>query len=268
MKNQFTRTWANAPVFLLAMVAWSSHANATGSLNINQTNTIRYQHTPLFIHLKPDTERWVSFPGRVQVDARGSGLTQSQLRLINNHGTLYFTAYQAFSQRRLLVHTPSRTVLMDIQADEQGDNTPVNVVFHRLHPRHPHQAKPSRHPLHRTASLIALMRAGIYAVYQPNQSPSWLKKKRGSLPLSFARPWLKKLVTHPSSQLTVTQMRQWKTVQHPTVFITAITVKNKGNKTLPLSLNALTGKAKAASLYPVNGQLKPMASTTLFLLSQ
>lgn len=230
------------------------------------SHVIHYYHQPLLIHLKPGVERWVTFPGRVQVDARGSGLTNKQLRLFNNQGSLYLTAYQPFDKRRLLVHLikQKRTLLMDIQSDARGRQTPITVIPSTntilTHKKRHHRYLSPRKVEHPATSLITLMRAGIKAVYFPHQTPRWITLAPAHLTPADLPTTLQSWIR----PLTVTGLQQWQTTGPHKAFITAISINNRQQHSVKLALNTLTLAAKAISVYPDNPVKK---DTTLFLIT-
>lgn len=210
------------------------------------------------------------------MDARGSGLTAGQLRVLNNRGTVYLTAYQPFAKRRLLVRLlrTGQAFLMDVQSDAKGQATALQVLL----PTRPLHKKPRKQQTirtqHRALNSVLLMRAAIHARYPEVRvnlhSLPRLEKQPITTPLPLTSVAQRLFPAKPAQHLKLTALTAWRTKQAPYHFITALSLQANGLHLVTLSLASLRGRFKAASSYPVitlNNTPASSSRTTLFLLS-
>lgn len=222
------------------------------------TQTVVWQKTPIAFSVPVGNERLISFPTYLTLNNASAALTRQRVSIINNNGTLYIRAHQAFAPVRLYVtlHT-GQVVLVDVAGVKSGDTTPVQVVL-------PHTSKglSSAQRPRKTVSYVTLMRYAIAHLYAP------MRLVTDNANIRRAPMYTSKSVRLLAGEPVIALPQiSWRSNG---IFVTAVIVKNTSHHRLHLSPLRLLGNWKAVSFYPLS-TLNPSGNatdrTTVFLLS-
>ncbi len=218
-----------------------------------------WDKAPINIILPVGKEKMVSFPGSVQFGYDTSLLSSNILRVQNNNGTLYLTAYKTFDPKRVVVKLiqDGSIILLNISAQKNADNTPMQVVLSE-HPSSNQQSKLSQNHV----NPITLLR------FAENQL---FAKKRFVMinPNIYVTPMhtSKTVPLVLDGRILATPLRSWRSGPY---FITAVTLHNLSKDTVPLSQTRLCGEWKMAAFFPLMA-LSPEGgfrdTSTAFLVS-
>lgn len=252
-----------------------------------------WQGNPLSLNLPLHQEYRLLFPEPVQVDINGQ-LTTDQLRIINDHQTVYFTALQAFKKTARLYITlknSGRIIFLDVNtmSKNQKEVTAAKVIRVELAPNlkpvHHTQSNFQSPPLEEvvtnsignisaldtpffSASADDLVQASRFA-WQQLYAPAYTFSNetgfmRSPMQTSF---WASGLLY--SDSVLAHPVAAWARDQ---IFITVVELRNPYPHPHSVDLvHDLCGHWRAAMLYPRTllqaiGR-KPEDSTTLFLIS-
>lgn len=108
---------------------WSA-PEVSQSQNAPSTETVLWQKAPISIVLPVGVERWVSFPSKVILEGSlAPKLTQNLVQVLNDNGTLYFTAKKAFApiQVPVALTQTGQTVLLKLSATANASTTSVTI---------------------------------------------------------------------------------------------------------------------------------------------
>jgi len=291
-----------APVSSLTLTAQDQQALRDAlPQDTESITTLIWQGNPLTLTLPLHQETRLLFSEPVQVDVNGQ-LTTEQLRIINDHQTVYLTALKAFDNTRLYMtlKNSGQIIFLDISTPKETDHpkkSAVHAIQIKLSPAWPavhretalrnsppagsFDGQNSKHPLLSTESPDYLSDSPFFSAsvddlvqtirfaWRQLYAPSYLLSNdvdfmRAPMHTSF---WISGLFT--SDSVFVHPIASW---MHAELFITALALRNPYPHPASLDLaHDLCGHWRAAMLYPrtnlqVSGD-KRADSTTLFLVS-
>lgn len=229
-------------------------------------NSIHYEHViwnkvPISFVVPVKEERMLIFPGKIDFRNLDPRLTTDKVSILNNDGTLYIQAKQSFSSIRVPVVLKDRgiTILVDISASENADDTPLEVVLPDATESEPPSAEKDAFDV---IHYVTLMRYAVQHLYAPerliiedphiSRSPMYTTR---SVDLFYDKGVIAMpLIAWHGGHYTVT----------------AVLLKNNLNHPVYLDPRTIKGQWITASFYPTN-RLAEVGSeqdrTTLFLIS-
>lgn len=233
------------------------------------TDQIHSEHVvwnkiPISFVVPVGTERLISFPGPVVFHNTDPTLTSDKIAILNNAGTLYIKAKQAFDPIRvpIILKETGEVILLDLSAKANADDSPAEVLL----PTSPSDQQGTNKTASeaRTASVDypRLMRFAIQHLYAPTR----LVHEDSAI---YRTPMYtsKSVFLVPNNKVTAMPLIGWRGGD---LYITAILLKNILKERVHLNPTALNGRWLAASYYPTN-YLTPQGTkhdrTTLFLIS-
>jgi integrating conjugative element protein (TIGR03749 family) len=229
-------------------------------------NATHYEHAvwnrvPISFVVPVGEERMLIFPGKIDFRNLDARLTSDKVSILNNDGTLYIQAKQPFSAIRvpLVLKDTGRTVLVDISAAANADNTPLEVILPEDNTGGAHDSEKSpSEVLH----YVTLMRYAVQHLYAPERlmvEDARISRSPMYTTRSIALFYDESVIAMP--------LISWHGGDYT---VTAILLKNNENHAIYLDPRKIKGQWITASFYPTH-QLMQAGSrqdrTTLFLMS-
>ena len=200
-----------------------------------------WNRAPINVVLPLNKERMVTFPGIMQFGYDQSALPPDTLRVQNNNGTAYLTAYRTFTSQRIQVRMikDGRIVLLNLSAQADADNTPLNVVFgdDELQGKTKNNNK-----ILRNVNPISLMRFAEQQLYA--------KKRLLTIPANIFVTPMHTSKTVPlllDGRIVSMPLRSWRSGSY---FVTAVELHNLSNDVISLNLTRLCGNWCMAGFFP------------------
>ena len=153
-------------VIMLIIIGLTSLISQAESLDHFSDEHIAWQRVPIHITLPVGKERFVSFPDQVQFGYNKNLLSSSMLRVQNDHRTLYLLAKKPFNTQRTEAKLSNgEVILLDIEAKQQADNHPINIILPEQH------SASNNHHHANTANInyVILTRYAIQQLYSPKR---------------------------------------------------------------------------------------------------
>jgi hypothetical protein len=207
---------------------------------------------PIAITLPLHQERLITLPESVSIDAKGSHLSTQDISMLNNHGTLYFTAHHPFKSRRIFIHAPHshHVVIMDISAQANASDDPIAILWAQKKPLSIHQP-PGMSP---TITPISVLRFALQQ--QIAEQPTLVLSQMHTIALPSVQLSTRTLHLKP--------LHAW---QGGSYYVLVLQVTNISKRPQYLDLNGSIGQWMAGVIYPTD-RLAPQAHTLLLLLSR
>ncbi len=247
----------NVKLILLILCLLIFKLNLSFASNLEH---VVWDQKPIDIILPINQEKMITFPGSIQFGYNNQALSSEQLRIQNNNGTLYLTAYQTFKPIRVAVKLVENThiILLNLSAGQQGDANPVDIVFHEEKRQSNLKDKQGKEVLN-PIQLIRFAENQLFAKsrYLINSSTNFVVPMHTTktVPLIL------------DGQILSTPIRSWSDGEY---FVTAVTLHNLTSSPINLSPHLLCGDWEMAAFFPVL-TLAPEENysdtTTVFLLS-
>ncbi len=232
-------------------------------LNPSSDEHIVWQRAPIAITLPVGKERFVSFPNEVQFGYNTQLLPSTMLRVENDHRTLYLLAKQPFEGMRTEAKLSNgEIILLDINAKQEADDNPVDIVLPAIPSTHPDKGQSDLST--DQVTYVTLMRYAIQQLY----APEYLLKQSTDMtrfPMETAHA-VPMFLDGSASAMPLTSWRGGD------LYVTAVFVKNVLHQPLILDPKVLCGAWKATSFYPqtilsFHGAELNQDATTAFLIS-
>lgn len=252
--------------FWLANRAYATPLNTsafTQRLSNHSDEHIVWQRAPIQITLPVGKERFVSFPTEVQFGYNTNLLPPSALRVENDNQTLYLYAKKPFeTQRTEAKLADGEIVLLDINAKQQANDNPIDIVL-------PRAAKTGSSSISQDVSqssvnYVTLTRYAVQQLYAPQRL---LKQSMNITRFPMETAHVVPLFYDGSA--SAMPLASW---HGGSYYVTALLIKNLLNQPLRLDPRLLCGQWKTASFYPKttlapHGTPINQDTSTLFLVS-
>lgn len=266
--NQRLKTFMFALTYSLAIaisltiiMVWGNRVHA--ATLVNSDEHIVWQRAPITVNLPVGTERFVTFPSKVQFGYNQQTLPPSILRVENDDHTLYLTANKPFATQRVEAKLANGDIiLLDLSASTHGDAHPLDIVL-------PSESLSSDtqetdDSSHASVTYASLMRYAVQQLYAPKRL---LKASMLYNRFPMESPHIVPLFYDNS--VTAMPLASWRGQD---LYVTAVLVKNNLRQWLRLNPKLLCGDFKAASFFPQMtvaplGTSRGKDTSTLFVVS-
>ena len=275
----FSSAFAADPLLLSDVEMQKLHAYFPAE---DENAPLVWKGDPIAISLPIDVEKRIIFPEPIEADLNG-GLSNSQLRIINNDQSLYLTALKSFATTRIYVTLKNshKIVLMDLTTSAQATNTTRKVILAADHSMAAANAN--------TTASGGVSGATAELNNTVDTASSHTTTYVDAIRFAWQQLYAPKRLLHANAGFSRTPMhtQAWvsnlmygdKVLSHPQVswlagdfYVTAVALRNKYSHATTLDLrHDLCGNWQAAVIYP-SSHLKPAGdksgdSATLFLIS-
>lgn len=269
MINRVIKSISFATALLTGIsVATLSYANvssdALAQSGITSDEHVIWQKAPIAVTLPVGKERFVTFPTEVQFGYNINLLPTSVLMVENDNQTLYFTAKQSFSMQRVEAKLSNgEIILMDLNATEGADDTPIDIVMSK--PTSSSSALENTSYAGKTSiDYVSLTRYAVQQLYAPDRLLS-ASSNITRFPMGTAHV-IPLVYDNSASAMPLASWRGGN------LYVTAVLMKNLLNQPLRLDPRLICGNWQAATFYPQNS-LAPRGApinrdtSTLFVVS-
>ncbi|HLB57867.1 MAG TPA: TIGR03749 family integrating conjugative element protein, partial [Gammaproteobacteria bacterium] len=254
-----------SPVFAV-FTAFAVFADLSPKANTQQIQSehVIWNKIPISFVVPVNTERLISFPGAVVFHNADATLTTDKIAILNNAGTLYIKAKQAFDPIRvpIILKETGDVILLDLSAKANADDSPVEVLLPASESDSNGTNKSASEMRTASVDYPRLMRFAIQQLYAPMR----LVHEDSSL---YRTPMYTSTSVFlvPNNKVITMPLISWRGGD---LYITAILLKNLLRERVHLNPTELNGRWLAASYYPTH-YLTPKGTehdrTTLFLIS-
>lgn len=216
---------------------------------------------PIEVNLPIDQEVMVTFRESVTFENDDPLLTVDKLRVQNSAGTLYLTAHETFSKKRVLVktNTTGKVVLLDLTSrpGSQKNNVRIKLVSDD------HETSKEEVPQsHSSIDFVELMRFAIQQLYSPVRLQE-IDSSAYRIPMHTS----KTVTLFYDNSIIAMPLISW---HSKNAIITAVLLRNNTQRENVLNPVMMRGNWRAISFYP-NTQLEKQGTeldtTTAFLIS-
>ncbi len=238
---------------VLPLFTHEGFANASSAteseFQIPSVEHVVWEKLPIAFVVPVGEERMLAFPSSVKFEgSQAVGLTKDLVNVLNNDGTLYVKANQAFSAIRVpvVLTETGQTVLIDISAKPNVSNAPLQVIIRNPEEKRAIAEEPATaRESYTFPTLIRYVAQRTCAECGPKSAQEPLANILRS-PMSTNR-----FVDLFSYRYNVVSMplASWKSGLY---YATAVRVKNLSHESIDLSAQAITGSWRAVSFLPSN----------------
>ena len=255
------------PFFTQAVLAEESPASESG-FQIASVEHVVWDKLPIAFVVPVGEERLLAFPSSVKFEgSQAAGLTKDLVTVLNNDGTLYVKANQAFSPIRVpvVLTETGQTILIDLSAKPNVSNAPLQVIIRNPEDKLADAVEPvNASESYTFPTLIRYVAQRTCAECGPKSAQEPLTNILRS-PMNTNR-----FVDLFSYRYNVVSMplASWRSGIY---YATAVRVKNLSHESIDLSAQTITGSWRAVSFLPSN-HLEPAGEfndrVTIILVSE
>ena len=244
-------------ILISTILLWSLSSAA----NMQNEKLFVWDKAPIEVNLPINQEVMVTFPESVTFENDDISLTNDKLRVTNNAGTLYFTAHQIFTKKRVAIKTNStgKVVLLDLTAQPGSQQKNIRIKFvSEIHEGSMEDVPQS----HSSIDFVELMRFAIQQLYSPDRLQE--------ISLSVYRIPMHTSKTVPlfyDNSIIGMPLISW---HSKNADITAVLLRNSTQKENILNPKMMRGNWNAVTFYPntrLSKQGTEFDTTTAFLIS-
>ena len=227
-----------------------------------------WNKVPIKFTIPVGKERMLTFAQKVIFNNTNPQLTTDKVSILNDNGTLYFTAKKAFKPLRIVVNLQlsGQAVLLDINAvknSQNADDTPMKIILpHDKSLDHLHLATV------RQANYLTLMRYAIQYFFAPANLAANNDNITKITKVSLSKQNRGETILIKQYNIIVQPLAAWRSGD---LYITAFLLKNTCYScTKQIKLADIIGHWLAASFYPTDyltASGLAHSHTMLFLIS-
>lgn len=207
---------------------------------------IVWNNTPIRFSLPINEEKRIDFPIPVEIEAPSEVVAKTKRLTIRENGSVYWTASAAFTTQRITVKThQGHTYLFDVSASKSASLNPIIILDYRFEGAMSKQTDLNKQT-DSSDSQLDYHHLARYVFQELFSPPRLINKPSGVIRIPVSD---KPLPLYKGGELKMTPMLQFQTSTVPTLFVTALDVRNLTPKKIFLNPLYLRGEFRSASSY-------------------